>query len=287
MGLVLLIIVTISILGAGATVVLGEEKILKLSGSTTVRPLARRWRDEFMKENPEIRISVKGGGSGKGVADVKGGLADIGMSSSKSLVAQEEDLVSHLMAYDAILIIVNKENPILDTLEEKGIDKSTLQKIYSGEINNWNEIPGINKDQSLFNYTRSDESGSAEVFAKFLEMTQGELRGIGVKGNSGTKEAISNNEWGIGYVGAKYAFDNSIEVIPLDGNNDGEISDYERIDSFNDLKSDIENYPIQRGLYFATKGEPTEIVKRFIEWCKDEGQTFVSEVGYVPISGAQ
>lgn len=285
LSILLVIVIIISIAGAGFTVIFGEERILKISGSTTVRPLAREWRDEFMKENSHIRISVKGGGSGKGVSDVKGGLADIGMSSAKRLVIEENDLISHLMAYDAILIIVNKNNPVLNIIEENGIGKSTLQKIYSGEIKNWKEVPGIDREHSLFNYTRSDQSGSAEVFANFFDMTQDELEGIGVKGNSGTKEVVSNNKWGIGYVGAKYAFDNSIEVIPLDGNKNGRIEDYERIDNFSDLSSDIENYPIRRGLYFATKGKPKGVVRTFIEWCKGKGQTYVSDVGYVPISG--
>ncbi len=282
--ILLVVLVFISTLSTGFTLVFGREETLKISGSTTVRPLARRWRDVFMEENANIRISVRGGGSGQGVSDVKGGLSDIGMSSSKSLITKENELVLHLMAYDAILLIVNEENPVLDVLENIGIKQSTLKKIYTGDIKNWNEIPGINRDHSLFHYTRSEKSGTGEVFAGFLGMRQSELRGIGVRGNSGTKEAVSNNKWGLGFVGAKYAFDGPIEVIPLDGNNDGKITDYERIENFNDLKSNIENYPIQRGLYFTTKGEPTGAVRTFIEWCKNEGQTYVGEVGYVPVS---
>lgn len=284
-GILLVVVIMVSTISTGFTLLFGREKTLKISGSTTVRPLARKWRDEFMEENSDIRISVKGGGSGQGVSDVKAGLSKIGMSSSKRLITKENDLVLHLMAYDAILLIVNEENPVLDVLEETGIKQSTLKQIYTSDIKNWNEIPGINRDHSLSsNYTRSEKSGTGEVFAEFLGMRQSELRGIGVRGNSGTKEAVSNNKWGLGYVGAKYAFDGPIEVIPLDGNNDGEITDYERIENFNDLSSNIENYPIQRGLYFTTKGEPTGAVRTFIEWCKNEGQTYVSEVGYVPVS---
>ncbi|KXA95036.1 hypothetical protein AKJ36_01680 [candidate division MSBL1 archaeon SCGC-AAA259I07] len=286
-GILLVIVIIITIVGTGFTLVFAEKETLKISGSTTVRPLARKWRNEFMKENPNIRISVKGGGSGQGVSDVKGGLSNIGMSSSKTLVTKENDLVLHLMAYDAILLIVNEKNPILNILKENGIKQSTLQKIYSGKTTNWKDIPGIERNQTLFNYRRSDKSGTGEVFAGFLRMTQGELEGIGVHGNLGIKEAIISNKWGIGFVGAKYAFDNSIEVIPLDGNNDGEITDYERIENFNDLTSDIENYPIQRGLYFATKGEPTGMTGTFMEWCKNEGQSYISEIGYVPITGSR
>lgn len=281
---VIVIVIIIVAAGIGFTMIQGGGKTLKISGSTTVRPLAREWRDKFVENNPDIQITVKGGGSGKGVSDVTKGLSDIGMSSSKTLVTQEEALVAHLIAYDGILVIVNEDNPILNVLEENGIKQSTLKKIYSGEITNWNEIPGIDQDQEIFNYTRSDESGTAETFADFENMTQGDLEGIGAKGNSGIKEAVGSNTWGIGYVGAKYAFKGSIEVIPIDGNNDGEIADYERIEDFSDLSSDIKNYPIQRGLYFATKGEPTKTVKTFIDWCKDEGQKYVADVGYIPIS---
>lgn len=283
---VIIVVIILIVAGVGAYIVAGggSSKTLKVSGSTTVRPLAKTWRDQYMKENPEVRISISGGGSGSGIADVKEERSEIGMSSSESLVDKEPDLVKHVMAYDGIMVIANKNFPGLDNLMNQGIKKSTLQNIYNGNINNWNQVPGININHQLNNYRRSEESGTAETFASFLGMTQAELAGEGQTGNSGIKQAVQQDQHALGFVGAAYAFEGNIEEVPIDGNNDGQLQDYEIIEDYEDLKSDIDDYPIKRGLYFATKGEPTGLTKEFIDWCKEEGQQYVADVGYIPIS---
>lgn len=262
---------------------IGSTKTLKISGSTTVRPLATTWKDHYT-ENNDIRITVTGGGSGKGVSDVKKGLVDIGMSSSGSLIEEESELVGHLVAYDGIIVIINKNNPAVENLKQVGISKSTLQEIYEGGITNWNNIPGVNVNHQLNNYSRAEKSGTAETFANFLEMDQSELEGPGQKGNSGMKSGVESNKWALGFVGAAYAFKGSIEEIPVDGNNNNTLENYEKVIDYTYLNSHIDNYPIKRGLYFATKGTPSEAAEQFIDWCKTEGQQYVNDVGYIPIS---
>ena len=45
-----------------------EKKELILQGSTTILPIAQRCAEEFNKINPSVIISVRGGGSGVGIA---------------------------------------------------------------------------------------------------------------------------------------------------------------------------------------------------------------------------
>jgi len=49
---------------------------IRLSGSTTLYPLATRWAEEYMQKNPDYTIDVSGGGSGKGISDVAQSLVD-------------------------------------------------------------------------------------------------------------------------------------------------------------------------------------------------------------------
>jgi phosphate transport system substrate-binding protein len=43
-------------------------------------------------------------------------------------------------------------------------------------------------------------------------------------------------------------------------------------------------YPISRPLLYYTNGEPTGVIKDYIDYClSSEGQEKVSEVGYVPL----
>ncbi len=281
-----ILIIAIILLALGPSIIGKAIQIpntIKITGSTTVRPIAKEWRNVYMENHLRVRVSISGGGSGQGIADVKSKRSDIGMSSSEVLIDQEPNLIKHLIAYDGIILAVNKNFPRIDNLMKTGIKKSTLKKIYTGKINNWNQVPGINLDQELYNYTRSEISGTSEAFANFLEISQSEIDGAGQHGNSGTKQAIEQDKFSIGYISAAYAFSGNIQEIPIDSNNDGKLENYEKIESYNDLKVNIENYPLKRGLYFATKKEPGESAEEFINWCKNEGQKYVSKTGYIPI----
>jgi phosphate transport system substrate-binding protein len=44
------------------------------------------------------------------------------------------------------------------------------------------------------------------------------------------------------------------------------------------------SYPISRPLYMYTAGEPTGQVKEYMDWLLGDGQSLVSELGFVPLS---
>ena len=57
---------------------------LVVTGSSTVAPLLSEMARRFELENPQVRIDIQTGGSGKGINDVIQATADIGMASSNS-----------------------------------------------------------------------------------------------------------------------------------------------------------------------------------------------------------
>jgi len=123
---------------------------IRLSGSTTLYPLATKWAEEYMKEKPNYRIDVSGGGSGKGISDVAQKLVDIGMSS-RHLKSEELEkypsLIPIPVAHDAVMSIVNSRNPLLNKLLEKGVSRSTLTKIYvEGSLKSWEYVAGVDLD---------------------------------------------------------------------------------------------------------------------------------------------
>ena len=45
------------------------------------------------------------------------------------------------------------------------------------------------------------------------------------------------------------------------------------------------SYPITRGLYMYTAGEPTGVIADYISWIRSpEGQDIVSKLGFVPLT---
>lgn len=64
-----------------------------LTGSSTIAPLMAEIGKRFEERNPDIRVDVQTGGSSRGIADARSGLADIGMVS-RALKSEEQDLAA-------------------------------------------------------------------------------------------------------------------------------------------------------------------------------------------------
>ena len=104
-----LLLTSLTLMGLfGNPVLAATKQKLVLSGSSTIAPLILEISKAFEAEQPNIRIDVQTGGSSRGVADARRGLADIGMAS-RALKKNEIDLISHKIAVDGIGIIVHSE----------------------------------------------------------------------------------------------------------------------------------------------------------------------------------
>ena len=57
------------------------EDSLVIQGSSTVLPIAQKTAEVYMEKNPGVNISVRGGGSGNGIAALIDGAVDIADSS--------------------------------------------------------------------------------------------------------------------------------------------------------------------------------------------------------------
>ena len=69
-------------------------------------------------------------------------------------------LIETSVAADAFAFVVNKDNPV------KSLTVNQVQKIYTGEITNWQEVGGNNAAIKVF--TRPRNSGSEEVFRQLV-----------------------------------------------------------------------------------------------------------------------
>ena len=54
---------------------------LVIKGSTTVLPIAQKVAESYMQQNPDVKISISGGGSGNGIKALIDGSTDIADSS--------------------------------------------------------------------------------------------------------------------------------------------------------------------------------------------------------------
>lgn len=105
-------------------------------GSTTIMPLMLKLVEVY-EETTHVIVKVMGGGSGKGINDVRYDLADIGMLS-RDLNTDDPSLKITKIASDAVVLIVDKSSGITN------LSMNEVARIFNGEIKNWSEIEGGN-----------------------------------------------------------------------------------------------------------------------------------------------
>ncbi len=274
---------------------------ISVSGAFALFPMMQVWAEAYSKIHPNVTFDVQGGGAGKGMTDMLTGAADIAMLS-REVRPEETQQGAFLIpaAIDAVVPTVNANNPALATLLTRGITPQTAAKIWvSGEITTWGQLVGSDDSSTINVYTRSDASGAAEVWVKYLGgKAQEELTGTAVNGDPGVAEAVRQDVLGIGYNNIAFAYDLStgepvegLRVIPIDLNGDGQVgADENFYDSRAAVNAAVAEkrypYPPARLLYLVTKGQPTPAITAFYRWMLSEGQKLVNDAGFVGLSEA-
>lgn len=250
---------------AGLDAFSGLKGTLDIAGGTAHIPVMKEAAKNIMQANPDIRITVAGGGSGVGVQKVGEGLVQIGNTGRplKEGEIEKYGLVSRPFAIDGVAAVVNPANTV------GALSKDQLKKIYSGEITNWKEVGGADAAISL--YTREDGSGTRETFEeRALDKGQATTKSNVVSSNGAMKTAVAQDKNAIGYVGIGN-LDDSIKGLALDG----------MTPSQENAKGG--SYTITRLLYMNTKGQPEGLAKAFIEYLyTPEGDAIIAKAGYIP-----
>jgi phosphate transport system substrate-binding protein len=248
-----------------------SEQVIVVKGSTTVLPIAQPCAEVFMDQNPDIDISIQGGGSGVGITSLIDGTCDIGNSSRP--VKEEEvatanekgvELFANIIAKDAIAVIVHTSNKI------DGLTLEQIKAIFTGEISNWSPVGG--EDQVIVVVSRDSASGTFEAFNE-LVLHKEKLRpdALMQASNAAVVTTVANTPGAIGYVGLGYVT-SQVKAIKVN----------DIIPSKETVNDN--SYPLARPLFMYTNGEPDGIVKDFIDFVLSaEGQKLVEENGFIRV----
>lgn len=276
-----------------------EKKIAKsitISGAYGLYPLISQLAFEYNRIFPNIRINVTPGSSLKGMSDMIFQMVDMGMYSKSINDNRWDTSLLHIaIARDAILPIGNASNPYLEKLNSTGITQSQLRYIFvDATLNQWGQLTGEDSSYRINVFTRTDISGSADIWSSFLGTDQVHLTGTGVYGEPGMVMAIRNDIYGIGYASLRYIFDNQtgktledLKVIPIDLDMNGKLDPDENL--YSDLY-EIDNAvmhnafptPPSRTLYLIIdKSHPNDLAIDFVRWIFENGQQIIQNAGYV------
>ncbi len=241
-----------------------------MTGSSTVAPLAAEIAKRYESIHSGVRIDVQTGGSSRGIADTRQGVADIGMVS-RALKNNEKELQAFPIAKDGISLILNQDNPVQKLTDQQ------IVGIYTDKINNWKQIGGPDAPITVVN--KAEGRSTLELFADHFKLkTQSIKADVVIGDNEQGIKTVAGNPNAIGYVSigsGEYAATHKtpIKLLPVEG-----------------VPASIANvskgtFPISRPLNLVTKTTPTELQKSFIDFARSQQvQDIVKEQYFVPIS---
>ena len=259
----------------GAPVVAGT---ITVKGSDTMVILAQKWAEVYMRQKPETKIQVTGGGTGTGFAALQNGQTDLCNASRKIKAKEVAECVKvfnkrpteYTVAIDGLAVYVSADNPVTElTLDQ-------LDQIFTGKIKNWKEVGG--PDAPITVYSRENSSGTYEFFKEHvLKGKDFTSSAQTMPGTAAVLQAVAKDKNGIGYGGAGYgagakhlnikADDDSPAVEPTEENVVGQ------------------KYPLWRYLYVYVnpaldKGE----IAAYLNWIRSgDGQKVVKDQAYFPL----
>ncbi len=258
------------------------EIVIENKGSDTMVNLALVWAEEYMTRQPNVRLSVTGGGSGTGIAALMNGTVDLA-NASRAMKAVEFQAArargyapqEFIVARDAIAVVVHPSNPV------NGLTIQQLADIYTGKITNWQTVGGA--DRPIVLLSRESNSGTYVYFLEHV-IRQGDEQSqllfspetLLMPSSEGISAEVRQNPNAIGYDGLGYVTPDQ-KMLGL-ARRDGDEYILPSVEAVN-----AATYPIARPLFIYTVNEPTGAIKAYLDWILSDGQALIPQLGFVPL----
>lgn len=221
-----------------------------------------------------VKVNLSGGGATKGIRNAAKGAIDIGGACRVSMEKhpEERDAYQIPVAWDALAVIVNKNNPV------KSISFEQLQGVYLGKITNWKQLGGHNAKIELY-VRRGKFSGVGRtlrelVFANYNQEFPAATHVV--KSSGPLEKGIVKNISGFGTTGISSAKRRDVKILQLEG----------KAPSYENIKKG--HYLLYRPLYLVTKGRSSSPeVRKFISFALSrQGMKIIRKAGTVPYAEA-
>jgi len=255
-----------------------KKESITVSGSSTVLPVVALAAEKFTN-NSGIKVVINGGGSGVGINQLGEGKIDMGMSS-RDITGDEVNsypdvnFITNSIAKDAVIPVVSTQ------IYEEGVQVLSLDQIgqiYKGEITNWNEIGG--PDREILVVDKEASRGTRHVFMEAVfgnKNAKAPGADIVLGSNNEEQTAIAQSNAAIGMLSLAWLND-KVRGLSIAIENGKTIKP---------IRENVVNgtFPVVRDLILMTNGEPAGKTKEFIDYIlSEEGQSIVEEAGYVRV----
>ncbi len=263
---------------------------IRIDGSSTVQPFAEAAAELFNEENPGVRITVGGAGTGDGFEKFCRGETQIS-DASRAIEADEEKLCAAgnvtpqqvQVANDGITVATNKDFRV-DCLTTP-----QLKQVFGegSRVKSLSEVDPKLPDQQLSLLTPGTESGTFDFFTEEINGEEGVQRTSGVQTSADDNvlvTGVSGETGGLGYFGYSFFEQNrdKLSSVKVDGG-DGCVAPTAQTIQNGQYK------PLSRPLYMYPSKEALSkpAVKEFLRFTVEQYDEIAKAAKIVPMSAAQ
>lgn len=200
------------------------EKTINIDGSSTVYPLTKEVADEFQKVR-KIKVNINISGTGGGFAKFCRGETQI-QNASRPILKKEMDLCKEAgvqyielpVAYDALTVVVNKENSFIKSLSVEDL-KKIWQPGAQGKIKNWRQINSSWPNLPLTLYGPGADSGTFDYFTEAIvgKAKQSRKDYTASEDDNELVHGVATEPGALGYFGYAYYEENQdkLAAVPI------------------------------------------------------------------------
>jgi phosphate transport system substrate-binding protein len=236
--------------------------LLRYSGAPLKKTYMLEASTAFAKQE-SVRFAIQGSSSSKSLLMLSQGLLDIaGVGRELREEEKAQGLVATQVGWDALIPVVNMKNPL------ESLSKTQLEDIFSGKLTNWEQLGW--RPQAITVYTEPESSGmywvkkhlilDGDNFTQKKQLTRSPILALA---------QINRDDSGIAVISKGHI------AVGLKGRT--KALDIDHVQPTSKTLSDG-SYPLVRPLMLVSKGEPSGMVKRFIDFTLSEaGQKIMAQ----------
>lgn len=268
------------------------NKVINVGCTADLNVLTETWASGFGQVDQGTSISLSDNTSTQKV--------NLQFCSEGNLNSLEKPAWKMVVAHQAIVPVMNSQNPLANTFLSKGVSSENWRKILaSGQSETWDAFPETGLKTPVHVYV-IDNHDVKSAIAAFLKIDEAEITGISVASASELISAIQSDIYAIGFCSlpqiinaGSNSIPSGISLMPIDKNGNG------RLDRFENIYSDLESftrgvwvgkYPktLTKSIYAIADEKPTdESQVAFLTWIMNDGQKLLNVYGYTFLASTE
>ncbi len=225
---------------------------------------------EYEKETG-VRMHIIGGGSLRGLDDLGTGKVDFAASCKGPAANDPAGMTFVRVAWDALVFIVHKSNPVNEISPEK------VRDIYRGRITNWTQLGGMNMVIKSFIATPKGMGGVGQSLTDMVldRKPPAQVANSSIQASSPAiwEQLVEKTPEGFASSGFSSARKRNVKMLKVNG--------------ASPTKENIISgrYPLRRPLYVVIKKNAKPEVKNFVDYVvSKKGQKLIASYGMVSLS---